>query len=122
MALVLQSGNLVWQKVAKALGNTGHPVVAAAFKALRDYIVSQKSNPDLQFYFFDEAQCDAAGGTALTNIGACTLYGVYVKKASAATDNYFKIYDDATDDTTAGDQIIALPLLSLTQVAFEIYP
>lgn len=120
MAFSGSSGNLVWSGV-KALTANANPAAQAAFRDLKQWLAQQKKNPDLQLLPFTEAQCDAAGGTSLLS-GACTVYGVYVKKVSAATDNYFKVYDDATDDTTAGDQTIAIPLLALTEEAFEIHP
>ena len=64
---------------------------------------------------------DAPGGTNVVD-AACQVYGIYVAKVSAATDNYFKLYDDLTDDTTAGDQIVAIPLLDTAQTAAEVYP
>lgn len=120
MAVSLENSNLVWQKVKLLLANA-NPAVQGQFKALKQYLTEQGGNANLQLFTFTEADCDAAGGTVKLS-GACTIYGVYVKKVSAATDNYFKIYDDATDDGTAGDQIIALPLLGTTQIATQIHP
>ena len=90
-------------------------------KALFLHLAANKGNPDLQFLTFTEAQCDAAGGTNL-GTGACNLYGVYIKKVSAATDNTFFIYDDATDDTAAGDAKIGLDLAADEEIAFAFYP
>lgn len=119
MALSLENANLVRQKVKIALADAD-PSAQNAFMSLLTYYATQKGNPDLQFIAFSEAECDAAGGTAKAD-AANQIIGVYVKKASAATDNYFKVYDDATDDTTAGDQIIAIPLLHTTEEAWEIH-
>lgn len=120
MALSLQDGNLVWQKVKIALMNA-HPAVQAQFKGLKEYLAQQVGNPQLQFVPFSEAQCDDADGTGVVD-AACKIYAVYVKKVSAATDNYFKIYDSATVDTTAGEQIIAIPLLGTEEVATQMHP
>ena len=120
MALSLENANTAKQKVKIALMNA-HPVHQGAFKALFEFLATQGGNPDVQFVPFTEAQCDAAGGTNVVD-AACQLYGVYVQKISAATDNYFKLYDDLTDDTTAGDQIVAVPLLDTAQTAAEFYP
>lgn len=120
MALALEDGNKVWQKVKLSLED-GHPAVQGAFAALKTWLAQQKGNPNLQFAAFSEVQCDDADGTGIID-AACKVYAVYVKKASAATDNYFKLYDSATVDTTAGEQIIAIPLLATTEVAFQMHP
>jgi len=120
MALSLENANSVKQKVKIALSNA-HPVHQGVFKSLFEFLATQGLNPDLQFVPFTEVQCDAAGGTNVVD-AAAQVYGIYVAKVSAATDNYFKLYDDLTDDTTAGDQIVAIPLLDLAQTAAEIYP
>lgn len=120
MALSLENSNLVWQKAKIALVNA-HPVAQGQFKALKEYLSTQGGNPDLQFVPFTEAQCDDADGTGVVD-AACKVYGVYVKKVSAATDNYFKLYDSATVDTTAAEQIVAIALLNTVEVAAEIHP
>ena len=120
MALALEDSSLVKQKVTNALQDA-HPVIQNAFNDVLKFLATQGGKPTLEFIPFAEADCDAAGGTVKAD-AACKIYGVYVKKVSAATDNYFKIYDDATDDTTAGDQIIALPLLATTEAVFEVHP
>ena len=119
MALSLENANLVRQKVKLTLLNA-NPIAQAAFDAFHQWTTVQNGNPDLQFVPFSEVQCDDADGTGVVDV-ACKIYGVYVKKESAATDNYFKVYDSATVDTTAGEQIIAIPLLHTTQEVFEIY-
>lgn len=129
MALSLQDSQLVWSKVSKALSNqvigtagTGtNPAAVAAFKGLKQYLVEQAGNPQLQFVPFSEAQMDAAGGTPIVD-AACKVYGVYVKKNTSGTDAYVKLYDDATDDTTAGDQIVAIPMFIANEDAFTIFP
>ena len=127
MALALQDTQLIWRKVAAYfasanLSSSGtSPVAVAAFEALLKNLIS-RGVAQLQFAPFTEAQCDDDDGTGLSDNGACTLYGVYVKKVSAATDNYFKVYNNATVDTTATDQVLALPLLGTLEEAFEIHP
>lgn len=120
MALTLQSSHLVWQKVAKALANA-NPAAQKAFKGLKEYLATQGGNPNLEFYFFSEAQADDADGTGIVD-AASELFGVYIKKANAATDNWFKLYNNATVDTTDGDAMVALPLLLANEEAFAIYP
>ena len=126
MALSLENSNLVKQKVKLCLSgtNTGkgtYPIADEVFGAFLKYMATQGGNPDLQLVTFSEVQCDDADGTGVVD-AACKIYGVYVRKVSAATDNYFKLYDSATVDTTAGEQIIAIPLLHTTQEAMELYP
>lgn len=120
MALSLVDGNLAWQSVKIALMNA-NPAAQAAFGELKKYLAQQKGNPQLQFKAFTEANCDAAGGTAILD-AAHTLYGVYVKKLASGTDNFFWVYDDATNDGTAGDARVCLALLVASQEAFAVYP
>lgn len=120
MALSTEASNKVWQKAKAALANA-NPAVQNAFLELKKYLATQKSNPDLQFVPFTEAQCDASGGTAVVN-AACKVYGVYIKKENSATDNFFWTYDDATNDGTAGDARVGLPLLVANDESFYINP
>ena len=78
MALSVENSNLVWQKVRKGLANA-NPAIQGQFKALKEYLVSQKLNPDLQFIPFNEAVIVQATGYSPI-AAACTLYGVYFIK------------------------------------------
>ena len=120
MALSLQDGNLAWQKVKIALMNA-HPGAGEAFASLKAFLAQQKGNPQLQFVPFTEVQCDVAGGTAVVD-AACTLYGIYIKKNTSATDNWFWAYDDATNDGTAADAMVCIPLLRASEQSFWIQP
>ncbi len=106
MALALENAGLVRQKT-RAI--TLNPAAFYTLKAFFLYWSSQKSNADLQFVPFTEAQADDADGTGIVD-AACTVYFVYAKKNSSATDAYLKFYDSATVDTTAAEQILAFPL------------
>lgn len=109
MAFSASDANKVWQQVQISLDALGASGLARdTFRALKAALAQTKGNPQLQFLPFSEADADVAGGTVLLS-GACRLYGVYTKKENSATDNVTKVYDDATDDTTAGDDILALP-------------
>jgi hypothetical protein len=128
MALSLENSNKVWQKVKAALTSGtnsaspgSNPAAYEAFDALRKYLATQKANPDLQFVPFTEAQCDAAGGTAVVD-AACKVYGIFIRKENSATDNWFWAYDDATNDGTAGDARVSLPLLVALDQSFYINP
>lgn len=92
-----------------------------ALKALFLHLAANKNNPDLQLLIFNESDADANGGTNL-GTGTCSLYGVYIKKVAEDTDNTFFIYDDATNDGTAGDAKIALDLTTGGDIAFAMYP
>lgn len=87
------------------------PSAHGALKSFFLYWAQHKSNADLQFLPFSEAECDAAGGTSKA-ADPCNVHFVYVKKENSATDNYFKIFDDATDDSTTTDQRLVLPLFT----------
>lgn len=122
MALSLENANNVWHKVNSALGSAD-PGIVLQFKALKHYLSQHRvGGPrDLQFVPFTEAQCDAAGGTAVVD-SAHTLYGIYIKKDTTATDNWFWLYDDATNDGTAADAMVSIPLLRASEQSCWIQP
>lgn len=106
MAISLQSAGLVRQKTRMY---TLDPVVFYALKGFFLYWSTNKGNADLRFAPFSEADADDADGTGLVD-AACTLHVMYVKKLDSATDNYVKIFDSATVDTTTTEQRLVLPL------------
>lgn len=124
MALAVQSGNLVWQKVTKALTNA-NPAVQGQFKALKSYLAQQKGNPDLEFVPFNDAQLTTA--TGYSPIGAAvTLYGVYFTKTGTsgtgtATDSWLTIANDASNVTDATKFVALMTSVAAQQVA-AIYP
>lgn len=127
-AFSFSSATLARQKayagVATQEVGTSTPSSAGVFyalKALFSHLAANKGNPDLQWLPFSEADADVAGGTVL-GTGACHLYAVYIKKVNEGTANTFFIYDDATDDTTAGDAKVGLDLANAGDVAFAMYP
>jgi len=100
MAVVLESGNLVWQKVKIALTDAG-PEAQSVFKGLREWLVSQKGNPDLQFIPFSAEQAVTAAGVDLT-AAACKLYGLYAKgrRTTGTTASFLDLHAAATDAAT----------------------
>ncbi len=100
MAVSLQDGILVWQKVAKALAGAS-PANAATFRELKNYLTTQGGNPQLQFIPYTAEQSIAAGGTDLVG-GASTIYGFYAKgrRTSATTAAYLAIHAAATNGAT----------------------
>ena len=77
MALVLEDGGKVWQKVRQALTNAG-PEAQSVFKGLKEFIVSQKGNINLQFIPYTAELAVTDHGTDLVG-AACTVYGFYAK-------------------------------------------
>lgn len=118
MALSLQSANLVRQKALRA--NTLDPAVFDALKAffLRH---SSKGNLDLQYIPFGDADVTGTDGVVAAD-AATVLYAVYVKKGSTATDAFLKLFDDATNDGTAGDEMITLPLAEANESHILVFP
>ena len=104
MAIALQDGVQVWQKVKQALVNA-NPASQAAFRVLREYLATQGGNPQLQFIPFTAAQAVTAGGYS-PDVDACTVYGVYVKGArtSGTTSAFFQVFAQA--DNTASTSLI----------------
>lgn len=100
MAYVPEDGNLVWQKVRQALTGAG-PEAQNAFKALKEFIVSQKGNPNLQFIPFSAEQAVTAAGVDMVG-AACTLYGVYAKgrRTTGTTSSFLDFHAAASDAAT----------------------
>jgi hypothetical protein len=129
MALVTQSGNLVWQKVKNYLSNVNiaskgaNPVSQNAFLALKQYLAQNKRNPDLKFCPVDGTVNSSDGGNTASQVlvdAACTLYAIYlVKKGS--TETIFKWTNHATTAATDGTQDGAICATVAGDVA-EIYP
>lgn len=120
MALTVESSNKIWQR-ANAYLSVASPFVQEAFLRLKIFLASQKKNPDLQIFPFSEADADAAGGTVLL-AGANKVYGIYLKKENSATDNFFWLYDDATDDTTDASARVSLPVLVANDESMYLNP
>ena len=120
MALSLENANNVWHKV-KASAANAYPGDMAQLNALKRYLSQHKLNKDLQFVPFTEVQCDVAGGTVVVD-AACTLYAIWIKKDTTATDNWFWAYDDATNDGTAADAMFNYPLLRASEHGVIIQP
>lgn len=105
MALTVQDGVLVWQKVKNALVGA-NPAAQDAFRTLRVYLATQGLNPQLQF-------CPFAAEDATTNLGvslvggACTLYGWYCKgRRTTGTTSSFMALHDAADNSATTTTIV----------------
>ena len=118
MAITLESAGLVRQKT-RAL--TLHPFVFYSLKAFFAYHASSKSNADLQIVPFDDGEVTGTDGVIIAD-AACVMYVAYVKKRATATDSYFKLFDDASADGTAGDERITMPTLEASESQIVVYP
>lgn len=130
MALSTQNANLVRQKVYNALQNqtgtsagSGDPSAWYAFKAFFLNMAANKGNPDLQFYAFNATDAVAGDGEDTGIDAACKLYAVYVKKTATATDTWFRVYDDADNDSEViGDAVIEVALKDAGDLFYAFYP
>ena len=105
MALTVQDGVLVWQKVSKALLGA-NPASQAAFRDLKNYMTTQGGNPQLQFIPYTAAQATTNLGTSLVG-GACTLYGWYEKNArTSGTTAAFSALHDAADNSATTTTVV----------------
>jgi hypothetical protein len=100
MAIALQDGVLVWQKVAKAL-TSANPASQKAFYDLKTYLVTQGQNPQLQFVPFTAEQIVTNNGYS-PDVDACTIYGVYLKgrRTTGTTSSFVAIHDAADNAAT----------------------
>lgn len=101
-----EAGNLVWQKVQKALTNAS-PGAAAVFKGIREYLVQNRRNPDLRFLAFSKADLITANDALGVGIGTAKIYGIYIKKGDDATDAWFTVVDEGTDANIYGGALTA---------------
>jgi hypothetical protein len=108
MALTLESAPQIWQRVDQFLNNAKtNPAIVAQFRALRNYLVQQGGNPQLQFIPFSEADIVQATGYSPIAV-PCTVYGVFQVKTGATgiagttTDSWLTVGNAATNtvDTT----------------------
>lgn len=119
MALALLDGTFTWQKVEHQLATQqATPAAVDAFRNLKNYLVGN-GNPQLQLIPFTDA--DVTTNTGFSPIGGVTstVYAVFVKKRTTATDAFFRLYNDTTNVTitlafvsgnlaVSGDEFIAI--------------
>ena len=117
MALSLEAAGKVRQKTRAQVRN---PAIMYALKAFFLYH-SQKGNADLELVYIDDADVTGALGVIAAD-AACVLYVAYVRKRATATDSFFKLFDDATDDTTAANERVSLSLLEASEDNIAIFP
>lgn len=121
MAIALQEGIFVWQKVAKALAGA-NPGVSQPFRELKTYIATQLGNPNLQFVPFTAAQIVTNLGYS-PDVDASTLYAVYAKgrRTSGTTSSFFAVHA-ATDNSATTTTIVTSRFKAVGQVFAAIYP
>jgi hypothetical protein len=121
--IFLASGTGVAGGIGSAQANE---VTRRILEQMRMFLATQAFNPNLQLVSWTDAQATTAGGLLLGS-GTPRLYAVYAKKSGTsgtgtATISYLKFYDDATDDTTASHERLALPLLAAAEEVLYISP
>lgn len=128
MALTLESAPQVWQRVDQFLANAKpNPAVVEQFRALRNYIVQQKGNPQLQFIPFSEADIVQATGFSPIAAVASTVYGVFQAKTGATgaagtgTDSWLTV-GNASTNTVDATKFIALMTSVAGQQVAAFYP
>lgn len=117
MPLSLESADRVRQKTRGWLRNAG---VNGALKAFFHFHQA-KGNANLQYISLDDADVTGTDGVVAAD-AACVLYFVYMRKRATATDSYFKLFDDATDDTTAASERVTLALLEASEDNIAYFP
>ena len=120
MALALESAGRVRQK-ARAI--TRNPYVFYALKAFFLYHAEFNSNADLQILEIDAATAIAGDGQDHGIDAACQLYVAFVQKLNEGTDAWFRVIDDADNDSEViGDVRIEAALLEGNDVFIAVYP
>lgn len=115
MALTTESALFVKEKALRSSGVK--PGEEMALKALFMYLAQHKGNPTLYFYPFADLTADVVAVDA-----PCKLFAVYCKKQATATDAFFKVFDDATNDATAGDAMLCVPLTTASEHSLFVQP
>ena len=117
MAITLESANLVRQKARRY---TRNPLVSYALKSFFAYH-SARGNADLQIVYTAADDVAVTDGVVVAD-AACVVYFVWQKKRDDATDAYFKLYDNATVDTTTTDARLVLPILEASEDHIAVFP
>lgn len=118
MAISIESANKVRQKT-RAI--TLNPLVFESLKAFFHYHATNKANADLQLLLVDDADVTGTDGVVLADAPA-VVYVAYIKKRATATDSYFKLFDDITDDSTTTDARLIVGLLEASESQIALFP
>ena len=120
LAAVVNS-NTAWQKVNHALTDA-NPATQEAFRALKIYLANQKLNLPLNIAFFTQADATVAATGTVLGTGAPTVYAIYAKKGTVATNAWLKVSDDATGGAATGTTRVAFPFTGAGDEKFFIDP
>ena len=104
MALTTIDQILVKQKSLQAIRNAG----GSAVLALKSFWMGRNQdglNGKLYFLAFGDMTVDTVVANAPGKV-----HFVYVKKGATATDAFYKVFDDDTNDSTAAGAILGLPM------------
>ncbi len=118
MAVSLESAGRVRQKT-RAI--TLDPSVFLSLKSFFHYWATNKGNADLQFVPIADADMTGTDGVIAVD-APCVVYVAYIKKGATATDSYFKLFDDITDDTTTTDARLIVGLLEANEEHLMLFP
>lgn len=121
MAISLESSGKVFRKAEKFVANA-NPEVRNALAALKNWLVQQKGNPDLQFIPFTAAQVVTNGGYS-PDVDAARVYFAYFKGArTTGTTAAFGAIHDATDNSATTTTIVSAKFNLLGQEFHAAYP
>lgn len=121
MALSLQDGIFVWQKVAKALAGA-NPANAAALRELKTYIMTQGGAPQLQFIPFTAEQVVTNTGFQAADV-AGSLYALYAKgRRTTGTTSSFLALHAAADNAATTTTIVTERFKAVGQNFAAVYP
>ena len=118
MAITLEAANLVRQKTRMYVRD---PYVLGILKTFFHNHATNKANADLQLVYVDDADTTGTNGVVVAD-AACVVYVAFVRKRATATDSYFKLFDNATVDTTTTDQRLSIALLEASEDQIMVFP
>ena len=118
MALSTENPNLVWQKAFVSLQALGaKPAIAEQLRKLKERLATVGGNPNLAFVTISDLTADVVGVDA-----PCKLFAVFLKKQATGTDAFYNVFDDATNDATAGDARISIGLVTASEQSLFTHP
>lgn len=115
--LTVEAPVTMWDKVLEQRLAGASPCAKILFRGFKSWCMQHLKGIQLQLI-------DLSNVTVDTNPldGALRVYAIYVKKQATGTDSFFKIFDNATDDGTAGDAVVAIPLMESGEAAMMFWP
>lgn len=115
--LTTESPVLTWRRVEAFSKQMMTPCSEALFRAFCSFLMAQRGAVNLQLINISDL------GDDVNSIdGAVRVYAIYLKKQNTATDAFFRLFNDATDSSTAADVHVLLPLLEAGKEALAFFP